>query len=452
MCNAKNHSAGCNCGFGPRSAGLNVTSGEYEKVTRDALAEVFPAPKMSADGKDFGNPLYNGLANDPGLSDADKAKAKEYLEKLGDPAIKAMSDALWGAFETVSKAAKGLTQNAFIGKLADAYMPVLTNALPLDVVYENKTFWTMLYGDKKRAEDTMSTIENYRKERGNDDYDVLISSPFGPRVYKGKKENHTGIDMNTIGVPGVISHAPTVGKVQTVTKTESGGNTVRMVVPADDGSACLVQTCHHNRTFVKEGDVLEGGQAVAEVSDKGKASGKHVDLKMGYAIKPPEASVRVAMKKGFKAADFGDAVSYKDGVLSVKGEGALKLKDKLAAQAEDKSAVEGLFTDYKPRKYTYDEVAKMTPAQFRKIIDWSSDIHYVDPYKGDMVKSFVPSMLSDMKRQIVAKKVAEVIAEHQKQFAKAKPAKKAASKAKKATGAQKARPSAGTAAAQPRAH
>ncbi|WP_162826754.1 hypothetical protein [Pseudolabrys taiwanensis] len=83
MCNAKNHSAGCNCGFGPRSAGLNVTSGEYEKVTRDALAEVFPVPKMSADGKDFGNPLYNGLANDPGLSDADKAKAKGVPGKAG---------------------------------------------------------------------------------------------------------------------------------------------------------------------------------------------------------------------------------------------------------------------------------------------------------------------------------------------------------------------------------
>jgi len=440
MCNASHHPAGCNCGFGPSQAGLGEIAGKFGKVTYDALSTVFPLPKISEDGKDFGSAVYNKLFKDPKLSDEAKARAQAFIGKVNDSALKTMSDGLWGAYETAYKASKGLPQSAFLDKLAGVYTPILTNALPLDVMYENKAFWDVLYGDKKKSAAEWSTINHYRKERGDDSYDVLVSSPFGPRVIDGKKQNHTGVDLNTIGEDGVIAHAAAGGKVmQTIAKDKTGGDIVRMIVRADDGSACLLQTCHHNKTFVKEGDTIEPGQAIAEISNKGKTTGKHLDLKVGYAEKPPEASVKVAMKKGFKASAYGEGVSYKDGVLTVKGAAAAKLKDKLAAQAEDKSAVEGLFKDYKPRKYTYDELAGMTPAQFRKTITWKDDIHYKDPVNDSPVKGLVPSVIGDMKRQIVARKVAREITDRQKSFAQARPGKPKKAGAKQA-GAKKAQP------------
>lgn len=396
----------------------------FAKITSDVLAKMFPIPEFGDKPQQFGNKLYDKTFKDKKLTEQQKKETMAYLEQLTDKTVKTVSDGLWAGFQTVQAATKGLRENVVLGKLADAYSSVLTDALPLNAMYENKLFWDVVYGDKKRSSELLSTINTYKVKRakelqGKDDpYDVLVTSPYGPRIMNGKKF-HDGVDINTIGTTGVIAHAPQAGKVLDIGYNSKAGNLVHFVVRGDDGSACFVQTCHHNKTFVKAGDVLEPGQPIAEISDVGEGvTGKHLDLKTGYVDKPPEASIKVKMKKDFNPAGL-KGVSYKNGTLTVKGEGAKAFKDKLAAQAEDKAAVEGLFTDFKTRKYTYDEITKMSAAEVKKI-NWKN-VEKRDPYKGELSKQLVPAVIRDMKRQIVAKKVAEEIAARQKKLLKAKP-------------------------------
>jgi murein DD-endopeptidase MepM/ murein hydrolase activator NlpD len=404
------------------AAGLGAP---FAKITSDVLAKVFPVPEYDAKTKQFHIKLYDETLKDKKLTEQQKMETMAYLEQLTDKTVKTLSDGLWAGFQTVQAATKGLRENVVLGKLADAYSSVLTDALPLDAMYENRLFWDVVYGGKKASSETWSRVVGNKEELSKRfkekvyPFDLLVSSPYGPRVINGKDDDHEAIDLSANGVDGLIAKAPQSGKVMQAGYAANAGNMVNYVVRADDGSACFVRTLHHDKVFVKAGDTFDPGQPLAEVSNKG-TSEKHVHLETGYADKPPEASVKVKMKKGFDPAGF-KGVSYKNGTLTVKGEAAKAFKDKLAAQAEDKAAVEGLFTDFKTRKYTYDEIVKMDPATFKKTIDWKKDVKKLDPYKGELSKQLVPVVIRDMKRQIVAKKVAEEIAARQKNLLKVKP-------------------------------
>jgi len=108
--------------------------------------------------------------------------------------------------------------------------------------------------------------------------DGRISSEMGWRrdPINGQRRYHNGID---IAAPeGTVIKAVESGRV-----IESGvkggyGNTV--VIQTDDGRKMLY--AHNNLNFVRAGDRVHKGEAIAEVGSTGRATGPHVHFEVKF--------------------------------------------------------------------------------------------------------------------------------------------------------------------------
>lgn len=99
-----------------------------------------------------------------------------------------------------------------------------------------------------------------------------VSSGFGPRKapFPGASSNHQGIDL---ALPqGTPVKAQGVGKVVFAGRNGSYGNQVRV----DYGNGVIASYSHLSDFSVREGDVVNPGQAVAAVGRTGKATGPHL--------------------------------------------------------------------------------------------------------------------------------------------------------------------------------
>ncbi len=107
----------------------------------------------------------------------------------------------------------------------------------------------------------------------------IITGVYGSRrVYNGQpRRPHYGID---IAAPqGSIVTAPVAGKVSLVHDNMyfSGGTLI-----VDHGHGVSSTFIHLHKVLVKEGDVVEQGQAIAEIGSTGRSTGPHLDWRMNW--------------------------------------------------------------------------------------------------------------------------------------------------------------------------
>lgn len=96
-----------------------------------------------------------------------------------------------------------------------------------------------------------------------------ITSTFGWRTYKGRADNHTGIDF--AGAAGSKVRASYSGKVIYSGWKGNYGNCVII----DHGSGYKTLYAHNSRLAVKVGDYVEQGDTISYVGSTGKSSGPH---------------------------------------------------------------------------------------------------------------------------------------------------------------------------------
>lgn len=114
--------------------------------------------------------------------------------------------------------------------------------------------------------------------------DGLVTSPFGERIHPvfNTAKFHTGIDIDSdIGTPIKSS---TFGKVIKVGEDDTNGKYVKV-----KSGKYEVLYAHCNTTLVKENQVVDQGDILAEVGDTGIASGPHLHFEIqidGQATDP----------------------------------------------------------------------------------------------------------------------------------------------------------------------
>ncbi len=100
-----------------------------------------------------------------------------------------------------------------------------------------------------------------------------ISSPYGWRTLRGKKDFHRAIDIPApIGTEVVASNAGTVIMARWV---DTGGGLKIMI---DHGGGINTVYNHNSKLLVKEGDVVKQGQVIALVGATGNVTGPHLDF------------------------------------------------------------------------------------------------------------------------------------------------------------------------------
>lgn len=107
-----------------------------------------------------------------------------------------------------------------------------------------------------------------------------ITSAYGARINpitKKETQFHNGIDIGA--VTGTIIKSPASGVVQAVYYNDKGGN--QLIINHDNGYR--TGYCHMSKTYVKVGDKIKEGQAVAEVGTTGASTGSHLHLTLTKA-------------------------------------------------------------------------------------------------------------------------------------------------------------------------
>lgn len=116
----------------------------------------------------------------------------------------------------------------------------------------------------------------------------VITSPFGPRVIFGKKQNHKGIDFVGAGhtLDDIVAFAG--GKV-TISKNSS---TAGEYVQIDHGNNIYSRYLHMKKGSrkVKVGDKVKKGQVLGYMGSTGNSTGAHLhfDLKIKGSYVDPE--------------------------------------------------------------------------------------------------------------------------------------------------------------------
>lgn len=128
-----------------------------------------------------------------------------------------------------------------------------------------------------------------------------ISGVYGSqRIYNGNPGNpHFGVDVAAKTGTVVVAPADGVVTLSVPDMFYSGGT---MVI--DHGYGVSSSFLHLSKLYVKEGDAIKQGQAVAEVGATGRASGPHLDWRLNWyqmrldpaTIVPPMSSVLPAKK------------------------------------------------------------------------------------------------------------------------------------------------------------
>ncbi len=110
-----------------------------------------------------------------------------------------------------------------------------------------------------------------------------ITSTFGWRTYKGRPDNHTGIDF--AGAAGSKVRASYGGKVTYAGWKGNYGNCVII----DHGSGYKTLYAHNSKLAVKVGDYVDQGDTIAYVGSTGKSSGPHCHFEIiinGVKVNP----------------------------------------------------------------------------------------------------------------------------------------------------------------------
>jgi len=113
-----------------------------------------------------------------------------------------------------------------------------------------------------------------------------VSSAWGPRMrsrtvrMKTRKKrvryrgSHKGVDLSA--PKGADVFAALDGQVVAAGRHRQYGNFVVL----DHGNGVVTLYAHHNRNFVKEGEVVRRGQKIAEVGRTGNATGPHLHFEL----------------------------------------------------------------------------------------------------------------------------------------------------------------------------
>ena len=119
-----------------------------------------------------------------------------------------------------------------------------------------------------------------------------VSSAWGPRMrsktvkVKARKRrvryrgSHKGVDLSA--PKGADVFAALDGQVVAAGRHRQYGNFVVL----DHGNGVITLYAHHNRNFVKEGEVVRRGQKIAEVGRTGNATGPHLHFELRLAGLP----------------------------------------------------------------------------------------------------------------------------------------------------------------------
>lgn len=114
--------------------------------------------------------------------------------------------------------------------------------------------------------------------------DVRVGSRFGFRIdpFTGARAMHTGLDFPaSVGTP-ILAAAGGVVIVQQY--HAAYGNMVEI----DHGNGLITRYAHASKTFVKKGDIVKRGQAIAAVGSTGRSTGPHLHFEVWVSGVPQD--------------------------------------------------------------------------------------------------------------------------------------------------------------------
>lgn len=103
-----------------------------------------------------------------------------------------------------------------------------------------------------------------------------LGSAFGWRIdpFTGRSALHTGLDFQA--EPGTAILAAAGGVVVAQERHPAYGHMVEI----DHGNNLITRYAHASRTWVKKGDLIKGGQRIAEVGSSGRSTGPHLHFEV----------------------------------------------------------------------------------------------------------------------------------------------------------------------------
>ncbi len=109
-----------------------------------------------------------------------------------------------------------------------------------------------------------------------------MTSRFGPRIspFTGRSQQHNGIDIAASGGTKIVS--PARGRVSFAGKRGPLGN----AIVVDHGFGVKTWYGHTKEIFVKTGETVERGQAIAAVGSSGRSTGPHLHYVVEVNGKP----------------------------------------------------------------------------------------------------------------------------------------------------------------------
>lgn len=157
---------------------------------------------------------------------------------------------------------------------------IMALANGLDLVGEGRIDWltaveTRLFDQKMQTalQPTQRPVKNVRS-----------GSRFGFRIdpFTGERAMHTGLDFPaSVGTP-ILAAAGGVVIVQQY--HAAYGNMVEI----DHGNGLITRYAHASKTFVKKGDIVKRGQAIASVGSTGRSTGPHLHFEVWVSGVPQD--------------------------------------------------------------------------------------------------------------------------------------------------------------------
>ncbi len=121
------------------------------------------------------------------------------------------------------------------------------------------------------------------------DVKPIITSEFGPRIFMGKKEFHTGIDIGVWYKTPV--KATKAGKV--VFAGWKGGYGLMVEIAHEMGYSTIY--AHNSHLLVKKGQEVKEGQVIALSGDTGKTDGPHLHYEIRINGKPVDPMIFLSL-------------------------------------------------------------------------------------------------------------------------------------------------------------
>lgn len=114
-----------------------------------------------------------------------------------------------------------------------------------------------------------------------------LGSPFGWRIdpLNGRSALRTGLDFTS--EPGTAILAAAGGVIVTQEVQPAYGN----MLEVDHGNELVTRYAHSSRVLVKKGDIVKGGQKIAEVGTTERSTGPHLHFEVGSRRFPGSAEI-----------------------------------------------------------------------------------------------------------------------------------------------------------------